>query len=120
VTDGANNPLEDIIAHFAAQVPGDAPGAGDLAELAAKGKHIPDQLLAELDALIEQLDVPLVGNDIACALIDVSRSEARYADAVHFAWALKMRLQGYVDDPRWASEARGSYAERVACWRAAL
>jgi hypothetical protein len=120
MADGAANPLERIIAHFAEQLH-DAPGAGRLARLAKTAKRIPDQLIAELEALIEKLDdVPLVGNDIACALIDVSRCEARYADAVEFATALKARLQRYVDNPIAAKDARGSFRERVAWWRMAL
>jgi hypothetical protein len=95
-------------------------GAARVARLARTAKRIPGPLLADLEALIAQLDdVQLVGNDIALHLIDVGYCDAKYVDAVAFAQALKTRLQRYVDSPLAASDARGNFRERVAWWRMA-
>ena len=61
----------------------------------------------------------LVGADIAVHLIDVGYCDARYADVVEFATALKMRLRRYVDEPRVANAARAEFKERVrgSAWR---
>jgi hypothetical protein len=89
--------------------------------LAKTAKKIPEPLLADLAALILQLDdVQLVGNDIAVHLIEVSHCDARYPDATAFASALKTRLQRYASDPPVAKDARGDFRERVAFWRMAL
>ena len=115
-----SNPLEKIFTHFAEWLR-DAPGAAWLARLARTAKRIPEPLLADLTALVVQLnDVQLVCNDIALHLIDVGYCGARYADAVAFASALRMRLQRYAGDPRLASNARGDFRDRVAWWRMAL
>ena len=76
--------------------------------------------MAEVTALIVQLDVELVGADIALHLIDVGYCDARYAGAVGFASRLKKRLQSYIDDPDAASNARGDFHDRVTWWRMAL
>jgi hypothetical protein len=71
------------------------------------GKRVPEPLLADLTALVVQLDdVQLVGDDIGLHLIEVGFCDARYADAVHFVSALGKRLQRYVDNPRSASAVR--------------
>jgi hypothetical protein len=112
--------LELILACFAERL-NDAPGASRLARLAKTAGRIPEPLLADLETLIIQLgDVPLVGDDIAAHLLEVSHCDARWADATEFATALKIRLQRYASDPLAARDARRSYAERVAWWRMAL
>jgi hypothetical protein len=112
--------LDRIFALFAEKL-ADAPGALRLARLAKTARTIPDPLLADLAALITQLDdVPLVGNDIAIHLIEISHCDARYPDATAFASALKTRLQRYVDHSLAASDARDDFRERVAWWRMAL
>jgi hypothetical protein len=119
VADGPN-PIEKIISHFAEQLR-DAPGAARLARLARTAKRIPEPLLADLTALVMQVDdVQLVGNDIGLHLIDVGYCDARFVDAVHFVSALKGRLQRYIDNPRAANAARAEFKERTAWWRMAL
>jgi hypothetical protein len=114
------NQFEMIFAHYAEQLR-DAPGAARLARLARTAKRIPGPVLDDLTALVLQLnDAQLVGDDIALHLIDVGFCDARYADAVEFVSALRMRLQRYVREPRVARDARGSFKERVAWWRMAL
>jgi len=114
------NPFERIFTHYADRLR-DAPGAGRLARLARTARRIPEPLLAELTALIVQLDdVQLSGNDIAIHLIEVGYCDARYADAVAFVSALGKRLQRYVDNPLAASDARGDFHECVKWWRMAL
>ena len=71
--------------------------------------------------LITQLDdVQLVGNDIAIHLIEVGFCDARYADAVEFASALKSRLRRYVRLPEVAEAAREDFRKRIGWWRMAL
>jgi len=114
------NPFEQMFTQFAERLH-DAPGASRLARLAKTAKRIPEPALADLTALVVQLDdVQLAGDDIALHLIDVGFCDARYADAVEFVSALRTRLQRYVREPRVASDARGSFKERVAWWRMAL
>jgi hypothetical protein len=114
------NPFEQMFTQFAERLH-DAPGASRLARLAKTAKRIPEPVLADLTALVVQLDdVQLAGDDIALHLIDVGFCDARYADAVEFVSALRTRLQRYVREPRVASDARGSFKERVAWWRMAL
>jgi hypothetical protein len=114
------NPLEDLL-RFHAEKFRNAPGALHLARLARTAKRIPGPLLDDLASLILRLDdVPLVGNDIFVHLLEISHCDGRCADATEFATALKMRLQRYVDDPRVASDARGSFRERVGWSRMAL
>ncbi|RXG86143.1 hypothetical protein [Bradyrhizobium zhanjiangense] len=114
------NAFEKIFGHFAKRLH-DAPGAARLARLAQTAKRIPEPLLDDLAALILQLDdVQLVDGDVALNLIEVGFCDVRYTDAVAFASALKTRLQGYVDDPRVASNARGDFRDRVAWWHMAL
>ena len=114
------NPFEQMFTQFAERLH-DAPGASRLARLAKTAKRIPEPALADLTAFVVQLDdVQLAGDDIALHLIDVGFCDARYADAVEFVSALRTRLQRYVREPRVASDARGSFKERVAWWRMAL
>ena len=114
------NPFEQIFTHFAERLR-DAPGAARLVRLARTAKRIPEPVLSDLTALVVQLDdVQLVGDDIALHLIDAGFCDARYADAIEFVSALRTRLQRYVREPRVASDARGSFKERVAWWRMAL
>jgi hypothetical protein len=113
------NPLEYIF-RFHAEKFWDAPGAAHVARLARTVKRIPDPLLADLEALIEQLDdVQLVGNDIAIHLIEVGFFDARYTDAVEFASALRTRLQRYIRLPEVAEAARQEFRERIGRWRMA-
>jgi hypothetical protein len=89
--------------------------------LARTAKRIPEPVPADLTVLILRLDdVALVGDDIAMHLIDLGFCDMRYADAVEFVSALRTRLQRYVREPRAASDARGSFKDRVAWWRMAL
>jgi hypothetical protein len=112
------NPLEDIL-RFHAEKFRDAPGAARIARLARTAKCIPESLLADLMALVAQLDdVQLVGGDIALHLIEVGFCDVRYSDAVDFASALRTRLQRYVHDSCVADAARTEFTERVAWWRA--
>ena len=97
------------------------PALPGMSGLARTAKRIPGPVLDDLTALVLQLnDAQLVGDDIALHLIDVGFCDARYADAVEFVSALRMRLQRYVREPRVARDARGSFKERVAWWRMAL
>jgi hypothetical protein len=99
----------------------DAPGAARVARLAKTAKRIPARLLDDLAALVIQLDdTELVGGDIAIHLVEVGYCDARYAGAVHFASALKTRLQRYIRDPEVAADARNSFRERVGWWKMAL
>jgi hypothetical protein len=114
------NPFEKMFTHFAERLR-DAPGAARLARLAKTARRIPEPLLADLTALVVQLDdVQLVGDDIGLHLIDVGYCDARCANAVDFVSALKARLERYVDNPRTANAARDDFRERVAWWRIAL
>jgi hypothetical protein len=114
------NPLETILRFHAEKFRG-APGAARVARLAKTAAHIPEPLLNDLATLITQVDdTELVGGDIAIHLVEVGYCNARYAGAVHFASALKTRLQRYVREPREASAARAEFRERVAWWRMAL
>jgi hypothetical protein len=71
-----------------------------------------------LATLITQLDdVQLVGNDMAIHLIEVGFCDARYADAVEFAFALRSRLRRYNRNPEVAVAVRAEFRERVAWWR---
>jgi hypothetical protein len=113
------NPLEDIL-RFHAQTFQDSPGAARLARLARTAKRIPGTLVADLEGLVAQLDdVRLVGNDMFIHLVEVGYCDARYAGAVHFASALKTRLQRYVRNPEVAVSARAEFGERIAWWRMA-
>jgi hypothetical protein len=104
--------LDRIFALFAEQLP-DAPGASRLARLAKTAKRIPAPLLDDLAALVVQLDdTELVGGDI-----EVSFCDARYADAVEFASALRARLRRYVGSPQLAEASRGEFRERIGWWR---
>jgi len=68
--------------------------------------------------LITQLDdVQLVGNDIAIHLIEVGFCDARYADAIDFASALRSRLRRYVHLPEVAEAARQDFRKRIGWWR---
>ena len=99
----------------------DARGAARVARLAKTAARIPEPLLYDLATLITQLDdVQLVGNDMAIHLIEVGFCEARYADAVEFASALRSRLRRYVRSPQMAEAAREEFRERVGWWRMAL
>ena len=114
------NPFETVLTHFAERLR-DAPGAARLARLAKTARRIPEPLLADLTALVVQLDdIELVGADIGLHLIDIAYCDAKCAGAVHFLVKLRERLQRYVDDPRVASDARGDFRERVAWWQMAL
>jgi hypothetical protein len=113
------NPLDRILALFAERLH-DAPGAARLTRLAKTAQRIPAPLLADLEALIEQLDVQLIGDDIAAHLFEISHCDARCPDATEFARALKARLQHYIDNPLTANNARGVFRERTAWWRMAL
>src|SRR6516165_7026397 len=111
------NPLEEIF-RFHAEKFRAAPGAARVARLAKTAARIPEPLLYDLATLITQLDdVQLVGNDIAIHLIEVGFCDARYADAVEFASALKSRLRRYVRLQEVAEAARAEFRERVAWWR---
>jgi hypothetical protein len=77
----------------------------------------------DLTALIAQLNVQLVGDDIddiALHLIEVGFCNARYSSAVDFVSALRTRLHRYVFEPRLASNTRTAFKERHAWWRMAL
>ena len=114
------NPLEDILRFHAEKFRG-AQYAARVARLARMAASIPDPLIDDLAELILQLDdTELVGNDLALDLVEVGYCDKRYAGAVHFASALKTRLQHYVRDPAIAADARKSFRERVAWWRMAL
>jgi hypothetical protein len=89
-------------------------------ELAETIKRIPEPLMADLAALVEQLDVALVGDDVALALIDVGYCDDKYADATSFVSALRKRLQSYIDEPGAASATRAEFGERIAWWRLAV
>jgi hypothetical protein len=83
------NPLEDILRFHAEKFRG-APYAARVARLARTAARIPASLLDDLAALILQLDdVQLVGNDVAFQLVEVGFCDARNADAVEFASALR-------------------------------
>jgi hypothetical protein len=72
------NPLEDIL-RFHAEKFRDAAGRCPRRAARQDGEAHPWPLLADLEALIAQLDdVQLVGNDIALHLVDVSYCDARY------------------------------------------
>jgi hypothetical protein len=114
------NPLEIILRDYAQRFC-EAPGAARLAGLARTAKRIPGTLLADLEVLIAQLDdVQLVGNDTFIHLVEVGYCDAKYADAVAFAQALKTRLQRYVRDPEMAAAAREEFRAGVAWWRVAV
>ena len=71
------NPFEQMFTQFAERLH-DAPGASRLARLAKTAKRIPEPALADLTALVVQLDdVQLAGDDIALHLIDVGFCDAR-------------------------------------------
>jgi hypothetical protein len=113
------NPLEEILRDHAVRFRG-APYAARLARLAKTAKRIPAALLADLESLIAQLDVQLVGNDIAIHLIEVGWCDARYANASEFASKLRARLQRYARSPEVAASARKDLRERVGWWKMAL
>jgi len=74
-----------------------------------------------LATLITQLDeAALVGSDLALHLVEVAYCDARYADALDFASALRSRLRRYVRSPQMAEAAREEFRERVGWWRMAL
>jgi hypothetical protein len=117
---GDPNPLENIL-RFHAEKFRDAPGAARVARLAKSARSIPGPLLDDLATLIAQLDdVQLVGNDMAIHLIEVGFCEARYADAVEFASALRSRLRRYVRLPEVAEAAREDFRERIGWWKMVL
>jgi hypothetical protein len=114
------NPLAEIFSRFAEYL-NDAPYAKRLARLAKTATRTPDRLLDDVTELIVQLDdVPLVGNDISVHLLDVAYCDAKYANAIAFTSALRLRLQDYVDNPDVAASARGNLTGRVGWWRFAL
>ena len=114
------NPLEEILRFHAEKFRG-SPYAGRVARLARTAKRIPAPLLDDLATLITQLDdVQLVGNDLTIHLIEVGFCDARYADAVEFASALRARLRRYVFLPEVAEAERKDLRERIGWWRMAL
>jgi hypothetical protein len=113
------NPLEEILRFHAEKFRG-SPYAGRVARLARTAKRIPAPLLDDLATLITQLDdVQLVGNDLTIHLIEVGFCDARYADAVEFASALRTRLQRYIRSAQVAEAAREDFRERVGWWKMA-
>jgi len=115
-----DNPLEEIFRRFAERHC-NAPGAARLARLAKTAKRIPEPVIAELAALVMQLDdVPLVGDDFALHLIEVGFCDVRYSDATAFASALTARLHRYAADPVWAGRSRGDLRKQVQWWCMAL
>lgn len=115
-----SNPIEKILTHFAERLR-DAPGARRLVHRSKTARRIPEPLLADLTALIVQLDdVQLIGSDIALELIDIACCETRHADAAAFARTLKQHLRRDIDRPLAAKAARAEFAARVAWWRMAL
>jgi hypothetical protein len=97
-----------------------APYASRVARLAKTAKRIPAPLLDDLETLIAQLDVQLVGNDMAIHLIEVAHCDARYADATELASALRSRLRRYARLPEVAASAREDFKKRIGWWRLAL
>jgi hypothetical protein len=119
VADEAKNPLQTIL-EFQAEKLCNSPGAARLARLAKMAARIPDPLIDDLAALIELLDVPLVGDDLMLAVIDVAFCDARPGDATDFAAAYRSRLQRYVRCREVADAARAENSRRIAWWRCAI
>jgi hypothetical protein len=118
--DDPSNPLKQIFEQFAEKLH-DVPGKARLARLAKTAKHIPEQVLDDLAALILQLnDLQLVGNDISIALLEVGFCDVKYTDATEFAAALRSRLKRYVQQPRVADSARNDFQDRRRWWGMAL
>ena len=115
---GEPNPFEAIFARYAEQL-SDAPGAARITRLAKTAKRIPEPIMDDLTALVVQLDVQLVRDDIALHLIEVGFCNARYSSTVDFVSALRTRLHRYVREPRLASNTRTAFKERHAWWRMA-
>jgi hypothetical protein len=117
--DDSNNPLQDIL-EFQAEKFRSAPGAARVARLAKTARRIPAPLINDLEALIPQLDVELVGNDLALAVVGVAYCDERFGDATDFAAAFRSRLQRYIRSDEVAAAAREEFRKRVAWWRAAI
>jgi hypothetical protein len=119
VADDVSNPLEEIL-RFHAEKFRDAPYAGRVARLVRTAKHIPAPLISDLEALIPQLDVELVGNDLSIAIVEVAFCDEKVGDATDLAAAMRSRLRRYLKHPEVAASAREFLKERVGWWVMAL